>query len=323
MERGGRVIGRQSRLIEAGMPTLEIYPTVRIESGPYAAEISPAAGARLLSLTHTDAQESIDCIVPWNGSDAFDSHDWPKAGAFVMLPFCNRMAPARFDWQGQTITLDNGSPSGQGLHGFGHRRSWQLRQSTPSSASLQLMHPAQDADWPWTFEANLMYQLSDAGLRVELTVRNTSPGDMPLSLGWHPFLPHPTERTEGQNECLVHAQRLHPIGLDGLGLVEESVEQASLQTFPVQTQLAGTTVFEKYSGTVRVPLNADWRLKMTSQQASHLLVHVPLGLRHMCVEPISALPGALKQVAGNELRLSLGPGRARSLICNLGLEFAT
>jgi aldose 1-epimerase len=323
MERGRGVVRRQSRLIDACMPTLEINPTVRIESGPYAAEISPAAGARLLSLTYTDAHKAIDCVVPWKGGDTFDAHDWPKAGAFVMLPFTNRLAPARFNWQGQTITLDNGSPAGQGLHGFGHRRSWQLRQATLSSASLHLVHPAQDAEWPWAFEAKLMYQLSDAGLRIELTLLNTSAGDMPLSLGWHPFLPHSAALFEDQIECVVQAMARHPIGLDGLGLVEPSVEKASTRTFQIQTQQAGTTAFENYGGVVRIPLTANWRLRMSSQHASHLLVHVPLGLRHMCVEPISALPGALKQAPGNDSLLSLGSGHARSLICNLGLELAS
>ena len=146
---------------------------------------------------------------------------------------------------------------------------------------------------------------------------------MPLSLGWHPFLPHSAALFEDQIECVVQAMARHPIGLDGLGLVEPSVEKASTRTFQIQTQQAGTTAFENYGGVVRIPLTANWRLRMSSQHASHLLVHVPLGLRHMCVEPISALPGALKQAPGNDSLLSLGSGHARSLICNLGLELAS
>jgi len=302
------------------MPALEINPTVRIQDGPYAAEISPSAGGRLLSLTYTDANQLLDCIVPWQGIDAFEEHDWPKAGAFVMLPFTNRLAPAQFSWQDQTISLLNGSPTGQGLHGFGHRRSWQLRQTRPHSAELVLMHPAQDAEWPWPFKATLSYQLSETGLRVELTVCNTSTGVMPLSLGWHPFLPFSTLRPEDPGDYVVHAQRQHAIGLDGLGLADLSVEQVPMQNFALPIEQSGTTAFEHYSGTVQVPLTANWRLAMTSEHAAHLLVHAPLGLRHLCVEPISALPGALKQDVRTKNQLGLEPGCTARLVCTLGLQ---
>jgi len=274
----------------------------------------------MLSLNYTDANQAIDCIVPWQGSDTFEAHDWPKAGAFVMLPFTNRLAPAQFSWQDQTITLHNGSSKGQGLHGFGHRRPWQLREIKPESAELVLLHPAQDAEWPWPFEATLKYQLSEAGLRLELTVCNTSDSVMPLSLGWHPFLPLSTLHPEDSGNYLVHAQRQHDIGLDGLGLPQLSTEYLPLQPFALPNKIAGTTAFENYSGHLEIPLNSNWRLVMTSKHASHLLVHAPLGLRHLCVEPISALPGALKQDITTKSQLGLKPGSTGKLFCTLGMQ---
>jgi aldose 1-epimerase len=302
------------------MPVLEIHPTVRIQAGLYTAEISPSAGGRLLSLTYTDANQALDCIVPWHGRDAFEAHDWPKAGAFVMLPFTNRLAPAQFNWQDQTITLHNGSRTGQGLHGFGHRRPWQLRQTSPHSAQLALMHLAENAEWPWPFEATLIYQLSENGLHVELSVCNTSTDVMPLSLGWHPFLPHSRACPEDLAKYLVRAQRQHAIGLDGLGLAVACVEPLPMQSFALLTEQAGTIAFEQYSGTVHLPLTAQWHLEMTSLHAAHLLVHTPPGLKHLCVEPISALPGALKQGLRTKQPLGLGPGCTRKLVCTLGLQ---
>lgn len=302
------------------MSSLEINPTVRLQSGCYAAVISPSAGGRLLSLNYTDAKQAIDCIVPWQASDTFGAHDWPKAGAFVMLPFTNRLAPAQFSWQDQTITLHNGSPKGQGLHGLGHRRPWQLKVIRPESAELELLHSTQDAEWPWTFEASLKYQLSEDGLRLELTVCNTSSKVMPLSLGWHPFIPPSTLDPEDSMNYFVHAQRQHDIGLDGLGLPKVSSEQLPLQRFALPNKKAGTTAFEHYSGYLEIPLNANWHLVMTSQHASHLLVHAPLGLPHLCVEPISALPGALKQDISVKNQLALAPGCTGILVCTLGIQ---
>ena len=320
MERGRRLFRRQGRLNDKLMSALEINPTFRIQAGSYTAEISPSAGGRLLSLIYTDANQQLDCIVPWQRSGKFEAHDWPKAGAFVMLPFTNRLAPAEFNWQGQTIKLHNGSPSGQGLHGLGHRRPWQLRLKGPENVELVLVHPTQDAEWPWSFEATLTYQLSEAGLRMALSVCNTSTEVMPLSLGWHPFLHLPTLRPESSGGYFVHAQRQHTIGLDGLGLAELSVEQLPMQAFALPTEEAGTIAFENYSGTVGMPLTANWRLVMTSEHAAHLLVHTPLGLKHLCVEPISALPGTLKQEIRTKNQLGLEPGCTGKLVCTLGLK---
>jgi aldose 1-epimerase len=302
------------------MPPLAVCPTVRIQAGHYIAEISPSAGGRLLSLTYTDGQPPIDCIVPWRSEEPFHPHDWPKAGAFVMLPFTNRLAPAQFMWFGKDITLDNASPTQQGLHGFGHRRPWQLMQTTSSSAELRMKHAGTDAEWPWPFEAILMYQLSEVGLTVQVSVCNTSSETMPLSLGWHPFLPYATGAHDQTDVWRVHAQRQHVIGLDGLGHAEACMSPSPMQTFPLPLEQAGTVAYENYSGQIMLPLTRDWQLALRSQYASHLLIHTPLGFNHVCVEPISALPGALRHTELAKKLLSLTPGESRSLVCTLGLE---
>jgi len=305
------------------MPPLAVCPTVRIQAGHYVAEISPSAGGRLLSLTYTDGQPPIDCIVPWRSEETFHAHDWPKAGAFVMLPFTNRLAPAQFMWFGKDIKLDNASPNQQGLHGFGHRRPWQLMQTTSSSAELLMVHVGADAEWPWSFEARLVYQLSEAGLRVQISVCNTSAEAMPLSLGWHPFLPYAAATPKTTEAWRVHAQRQHVIGLDGLGRAEAGMPQGPMQTFPLPLEQAGTVAYENYSGQIKLPLTRDWQLTLRSQHASHLLIHTPLGFNHVCVEPINALPGALLYTATAQKLLSLAPGESRSLVCTLGLEGAS
>ncbi|PIT77677.1 hypothetical protein [Limnohabitans sp. B9-3] len=305
------------------MPDLAVCPKVRLQAGRYAAEISPSAGGRLLSLTYKDGQTPIDCIVPWPNEELFHPHDWPKAGAFVMLPFTNRLAPAQFMWFGKDITLDNASPSQQGLHGFGHRRPWQLLQATRSSAELQMVHAGADSEWPWSFEAGLLYKLSEAGLQVQISVRNTSSEVMPLSLGWHPFLPNAASASHHTDTWRVHAQRQHAIGLDGLGRAEAGMTQGPMQTFPLPLEQAGTIAYENYSGQVKLPLTRDWQLTLRSQHAPHLLIHTPLGFRHVCVEPISALPGALRFTALAQELLSLSPSENRSLVCTLCLEGAS
>ena len=304
------------------MLRLQVDPCVRIQAGAYEAIISPSAGARLLKLTYSANNQHIDCVVPFEKIASIDAHQWPKAGAFVMLPFTNRLDPAAFEWQGRKITLHNGSNTGQGLHGFGHRRDWAVSETSDSHIALELGHVAASAEWPWTFNARLTYKLSALGLSVALSVCNTDATPMPVSLGWHPFIPFLNSETAENNLLRFTASHMHDIGLDGLGRALLSEDIAANQIFVFDGKTASTTAFENFGGEVEVILGKNLCLKLVSQHAPHLLVHRPKELPFVCIEPVGSLPGSLKNYtkAQSDRELCLNPGEWRHLVCNLGLE---
>ena len=303
------------------MQRLQVAPTVRIQAEGYEAIISPSAGARLLKLTRSANNQRMDCVVPFDAQIAsIDAHQWPKAGAFVMLPFTNRLDPAAFEWQGRKITLHNGSNTGQGLHGFGHRRDWAVSETSDSHIALELSHAAVCAEWPWTFKARLNYKLGASGLSVALSVCNTDATPMPVSLGWHPFIPFSNSETVENNLLRFTASHMHDIGLDGLGRARLSEDIAANKTFVLDGKTASTTAFENFGGEVEVILEKNLRLKLVSQHAPHLLVHRPPKLPFVCIEPVGSLPGAFKNYtkAQSDRELRLDPGEWRHLVCNLG-----
>jgi len=304
------------------MPLLQVNPSVRIQAGGYEATISPSAGARLLKLTYSYNNRLIDCVVPFAQAESIDAHHWPKAGAFVMLPFTNRLAPAEFEWQGRLTALENGSNSGQGLHGFGHRRDWAITDTSDSQVTLEYKHTASSAEWSWTFHAKLVYSVSALGLSVALSVRNTDISSMPVSLGWHPFIPLPTSDASGNSLLSFSASRMHDIGLDGLGMARLSEVAANQHGFTMAAKEASTSAFENFSGNVEIFLEKNLCLRLVSQHAPHLLVHRPKELPFVCVEPVGSLPGALKHYTQTQKdrELSLAAGEWKHLICNLGVE---
>jgi aldose 1-epimerase len=304
------------------MPLLQVNPTVCIQAGGYEATISPSAGARLLKLTYSYNNRIIDCVVPFAQVESIDAHHWPKAGAFVMLPFTNRLAPAEFEWQGRLIALENGSNTGQGLHGFGHRRDWIITDTSDSQVALECNYTASSAEWPWTFHAKLVYSVSALGLSVALSVRNTAISSMPVSLGWHPFIPLQTSNASENSLLSFTASRMHDIGLDGLGFAQLSEATANQHVFTMDAKTANTTAFENFSKDVEIFLEKNLRLKLVSQHAPHLLVHRPKELPFICVEPVGSLPGALKHYtqAQKDRELSLAAGEWKHLICSMGLE---
>ena len=304
------------------MPWLQVEPTVSIQSGGYEAIISPSAGARLFQLTYNHNNRQIDCVVPFNQIASIDAHQWPKAGAFVMLPFTNRLDPAEFEWQGRQITLNNGSNSREGLHGFGHRSDWTVVAKSEDSVVLEWNHPISSPEWPWTFQAKLVYSVNALGLSVALSVRNTDISSMPVSLGWHPFVPLQTSDDPGNSMLSFSASRMHDIGLDGLGIARLSEIPLSQHVFTMDVKAASTTAFENFSGNVEIFLEKNLRLKIMSQHAPHLLVHRPKEFPFICIEPVGSLPGALKRYtkAQKNRELSLYPGEWRHLVCSLGVE---
>lgn len=304
------------------MPWLQVEPTVSIQAGGYEAIISPSAGARLSQLTYNHNNRQIDCVVPFNQIASIDAHQWPKAGAFVMLPFTNRLDPAEFEWQGRLIDLENGSNSGQGLHGFGHRRDWTITDTSDSQVALEYNHTTSSAEWPWTFHAKLVYSVSALGLSVALSVRNTDISSMPVSLGWHPFIPLQTSDAPVNSMLRFSASRMHDIGLDGLGIAHLSETPLTQHVFTMDVKAASTTAFENFSGDVEIFLEKNLRLKIMSQHAPHLLVHRPNKLPFVCVEPVGSLPGALKHYtqAQKDRELSLAAGEWKHLICSLDVE---
>lgn len=304
------------------MPWLQVEPTVSIQAGGYEAIISPSAGARLSQLTYNHNNRQIDCVVPFNQIASIDAHQWPKAGAFVMLPFTNRLDPAEFEWQGRLIDLENGSNSGQGLHGFGHRRDWTITDTSDSQVALEYNHTTSSAEWPWTFHAKLVYSVSALGLSVALSVRNTDISSMPVSLGWHPFIPLQTSDAPVNSMLRFSASRMHDIGLDGLGIAHLSETPLTQHVFTMDVKAASTMAFENFSGDVEIFLEKNLRLKIMSQHAPHLLVHRPNKLPFVCVEPVGSLPGALKHYtqAQKDRELSLAAGEWKHLICSLDVE---
>jgi aldose 1-epimerase len=239
-----------------------------------------------------------------------------------MLPFTNRLAPAEFEWQGRLIALENGSNTGQGLHGFGHRRDWIITDTSDSQVALEYNHTASSAEWPWTFHAKLVYSVSALGLSVALSVRNTAISSMPVSLGWHPFIPLQTSNASENSLLSFTASRMHDIGLDGLGFAQLSEATANQHVFTMDAKTANTTAFENFSEDVEIFLEKNLRLKLVSQHAPHLLVHRPKELPFMCVEPVGSLPGALKHYtqAQKDRELSLAAGEWKHLICSMGVE---
>ena len=290
-----------------------------LRAGPYSAALAPEAGGRLTRLSWQGLDDARELIVPFNSDQPFDPFNWPKAGAFAMLPFSNRLAGAKFEWVRRTIHLQQTPGTGYAMHGFGHRKAWQVADTSLSEATLQYRHAAGDAGWPWSFEATQRVRLTQDDVTVNISLTNTSAESMPAGLGWHPFHPlHPlyANRQGIEPGLQVRAQHMHDVGSDGLAVIRPGASGADAIIFDVDTTQPQTTAFEEWRGGVTLPLDQEHEVCIASTGCAHLLLHVPQQPGSICVEPVTLLPGALHHYDSTRSAtlVALKPGQTRSMV---------
>ncbi|MBT9552541.1 MAG: hypothetical protein IV088_16945 [Hydrogenophaga sp.] len=277
-------------------------PSIKLRAGAYTATVVLAAGGRIANLDWSQAGARHPLLLAWDGS-SFDEHDWPKAGAFPMLPFANRLPPGGFDWRGQPVRPQPG-PNGFALHGIAHRKPWRVREATDQRAHLELVHVRGDVGWPWSWSARQDVQLEADGLRVRLTVRNDDVKPMPVCLGWYPYHPAPTEITPDDLRFTALARR----ELDEHG-GDDGRDRA--QGFGMRR--GETAAFRGWDGTARLQVAGGGAIDVTTQGTCGLVLHRPSSGDYLCIEPVTALPGHLGRESGTDATSVLLPGEERTL----------
>jgi aldose 1-epimerase len=278
---------------------------IELRCGAYTAAVAPEAGGRLASLVWHGERGPHPLVVGWDGAD-FDAHHWPKAGAFPMLPFANRLPVEGVRFSERTVRPLAG-PSGFALHGTAHRRPWDVVEVTDDRCVLSCAARAGDEGWPWSWSAKQEVRLAAAGLTVAMTVKNESNEAMPLGMGWHPY--HPVPADFASEDLQFAAGGRHE--LDAQGRALDASRDAA-----VAVQRGETTAFSGWSGALRIR-TAGGAIVVSSQGAGNLVVHSPRSGDYMCAEPVSVLPGRLGAVSGEGVLLA---GEERKLTWSCAFE---
>lgn len=291
-----------------------------LRAGPYTASVLPHAGARLASLSWSDGEREHDLILPIPGASAFDPHHWPAGGAFPMAPYTNRLGGASFIWGNRQIHLTASPGATYALLGFVHRADWEVLSRAPAEAVLHYEHRAQYEGWPWPFAITMHVALDADGAMVRLRITNRSDDAMPAGLGWHPY--HPTHgfggHAQAQERLRLAAHACRDVGLAGLAHLPPHEGPSNARSFALGSAdlQHQTCVFEDWSGEASLPLAEGLRIAVTSTGARHLVLHAAKDLAHLCLEPVTLLPGALQvyDIAQSATMIALAPQCSREII---------
>ena len=119
----------------------------------------------------------------------FDADATPPMGAgMVLVPWPNRIAGARYSWQGREYALEVTEPArGHAIHGFLRRRPWTVAERAEDTVTLTAdVDPAWG--WPGPLHVATTFAVDPAGLTVTHALTNTGDADVPAALGAHPYL---------------------------------------------------------------------------------------------------------------------------------------
>lgn len=292
--------------------------------------ISPAdePQGEMLALAAADYRLVLDPIrggsvarFDWRGEPLMRPTCGPSVldtACFPLVPFSNRIAFGRFRAGDRQVRLAPNFPGADHphpLHGFGWLAPWIVVRRQPASALLR--HRYAGGEWPWPYEAEQEFSLSERGLLHLLRVRNLAPNPMPAGLGFHPYFP----RREGTRYRGLHRGEW-TTSADGLPvqLKEEELAVDWWHGSPVATRSVDT-VYTGRSG----PLEITWperRMRLTldpSSELSFTVVYVPPDADFFCVEPVSHATDAVNR-PGADGMCWLEPGQTMEVSVRYAAE---
>lgn len=268
------------------------------------AEIAPQLGGRLCRLRALN--DGIDLVVPLGPWDA-PEHGWPKAGAYPLIPYSNRIRDARLTFQNQIHALaPHPLDRPNALHGHTQRCAWQVVMTSSQRAELTL-HSAPNADWPWSFESQMVFDLVNNTLIVSLGIANHSEHTMPAGIGWHPFFATDTQTTIrflAKRQWELDEKYL-PTGRSSTVTAPDELSRkdwAARDFVRYVSEWDGAALIERDAGTLRLT---------TDEPLTHLVAFAARSAKFICLEPVSHVADgfnlAAEGIEGSGMRV-LEPG---------------
>jgi aldose 1-epimerase len=171
-------------------------PGVMLTAGDYEAVFLPGLGMLGGSLTY----QGTELVYLGGGPARYRAGH--QTGFPLLAPWANRLATRRYRAAGVDVDLrrralgtdENGLP----IHGtMTAQRGWQIVRLEPGVLRTTFDYGARDdllKAFPFPHALDLRVALSEAGLRVDVTVRPTGRRRVPVSFGWHPYFTVPGSR---------------------------------------------------------------------------------------------------------------------------------
>ncbi|MFC0410668.1 aldose epimerase family protein [Roseomonas elaeocarpi] len=283
-----------------------------LRAGAWEMVLLPAGGAIVASLRH--AGRDVLLPVP-EGIEPIAA----KAGAFPMLPWCNRLDDGWLRWPGGEHRFPrNGAEDNTAIHGLARQGPWRVAEHDGHSARLVQDAPPllpEDPSQPYRYVAELRFALSEPGLELGASVRNTAAAAMPFGMGWHPWF----RRVPGMQLRMRADTALRPDARN----MPEAVEPSSGASGPEANWIGLDGAFAGWDGVVEIDMpGLPLELRATGAWDGNFQLFAPRTREVVCLEPVSHVTDVSnrRQLARfGDMRL-LAPGESMDAALTLRLR---
>ncbi|MDE1169531.1 MAG: aldose 1-epimerase [Pseudomonas sp.] len=257
-------------------------PRLTLQNSELTLHLLPAWGGRIERLQVR--AHALDLLHPLDATAPFNPLDWPKGGAYPLIPYSNRIAGAQLDFAGQHHVLPHHPQAlPHTLHGVSHSQPWQVDDQSSHQARISLDYHGEH--WPWPIRAEQHYRLQGHQLLMRLVLTNQGTSAMPGGVGLHPYF----QANPGM-KVSYRSGRQWQIADDYLATGQCTIGDRDHQWAP-QDGLAHTCAqyLSQYGGEVTLDYPQGRLTLIAGQHLDHLVVFAPAGAPYLCIEPVSHL----------------------------------
>ena len=199
---------------------------VTITAGSTSATVDAARGFTLYSWM-------VDGFDYLHTEPGFPAHGKvTHSGIPILFPWPNRIADARFTWDGTDYVLPvTEAATGASLHGYAAFAGWRVVDQGPGhvTGEFLLSRDAPDQVWPADAGLRVTYRVEPTVLNVNAEVFNDDTVDLPFGLGFHPYLRVPGPFDQWLLQC--DATRAWPLAnMVPAGVAEPIPEAVDFRT---------------------------------------------------------------------------------------------
>lgn len=254
----------------------------------------------------------------WRPAPESPSH-FNDLACYLLAPWSNRIAAARFPFAGRELRLRPDWPDGTAIHGVVKDRTWTILDRSPVSARLAFESRRHaDLNWPWVFDATARYELDEQSLEVELAITNRSDSPMPAGLGFHPF--YMRRLWDDRDEVAIRASL--PGRYPAAGMIPTAPARADEVTrhLAAGLPLKPLDLDDVFAGfdpatTITWPASGIRASFTVSPNLNHTVIYSPPAQPHFCLEPVSMVNDGFNLLAHGQPGTGvtiLAPGESRS-----------
>lgn len=272
------------------------HEIVSIEHGPYQLELCPKGGGCMTAFRYRDTN-----LLRPATEEYWQNYEPRASGSFPLVPFSNRIADGRADFEGRTFQFPiNMPPEPHTIHGDGWTSAWDVESAEPARAVLA----HEPSNGPFAYASRQIFELSDDGLKASLEITNTGGRRLPVGFGHHPYFPRTDDLTLEMplTEVWMPNDRKLPA---------ERVAVPEAWDFSSPKRLAPLTDLDHdfTEGDVEVMLHwPDRGIRLAidaDPMFRHIVVFVPPDRDYVCVEPVSHVANAVNMMASADLETGL------------------